>query len=394
LLGACILHRHRGQLRPFEQPIATGLFCWGLWWWAAGSVSEIAQYWPAQELAGTLLLLTLTTLLCERTHRFADIPVARMTALLQLPLMIAAAVFALGSLAHPGAAAGYLAWPIAFIGLYYLMAQLEGVARGPLANGLNAGATWLFLALGSWEAAFQINRAVAGSDVWPTTAWAALPLAFLALLPLCITRIRWPFGKNRDVYLFPIATGVAIFLVGWSLLANLASDGNFAPLAYCPLLNPLDLAQALVLLVLWRHSRTVRAVGTSGFPRIDARLPLPTLAALAFLWLNAMLLRTLHQWFGVGFAWDLMMESTLVQTSLSIFWTLLAFVVMVGGARRRRRVPWLVGATLLGVVIAKLFLVDLSRVGSIERIVSFLGVGLLMLVLGYLAPLPPAEREI
>jgi uncharacterized membrane protein len=53
-----------------------------------------------------------------------------------------------------------------------------------------------------------------------------------------------------------------------------------------------------------------------------------------------------------------------------------------------------VGATLLGVVIAKLFLVDLSRVGSIERIVSFLGVGLLMLVLGYLAPLPPAKREI
>jgi uncharacterized membrane protein len=45
----------------------------------------------------------------------------------------------------------------------------------------------------------------------------------------------------------------------------------------------------------------------------------------------------------------------------------------------------------LTVVIAKLFLVDLSRIGSIERIVSFVGVGLLMLIVGYLSPIPPAE---
>jgi uncharacterized membrane protein len=48
---------------------------------------------------------------------------------------------------------------------------------------------------------------------------------------------------------------------------------------------------------------------------------------------------------------------------------------------------------LLGVVIAKLFLIDLSRSGSVERIVSFVGVGLLMLVVGYLSPLPPARES-
>jgi uncharacterized membrane protein len=40
-----------------------------------------------------------------------------------------------------------------------------------------------------------------------------------------------------------------------------------------------------------------------------------------------------------------------------------------------------------------LFLVDLSRVGTIERIVSFVGVGVLMLVIGYFSPLPPAADE-
>jgi uncharacterized membrane protein len=37
--------------------------------------------------------------------------------------------------------------------------------------------------------------------------------------------------------------------------------------------------------------------------------------------------------------------------------------------------------------------VDLSRIGSVERIVSFLGVGLLMLIVGYLSPLPPSRKN-
>jgi len=42
--------------------------------------------------------------------------------------------------------------------------------------------------------------------------------------------------------------------------------------------------------------------------------------------------------------------------------------------------------------VVKLFLVDLSNVGTVERIVSFIGVGVLMLVIGYLLPVPPRFR--
>ena len=86
------------------------------------------------------------------------------------------------------------------------------------------------------------------------------------------------------------------------------------------------------------------------------------------------------------------MASTLVQTSLSIFWAILALVTMLVATRKRYRLVWIVGAVLLAVVIAKLFLVDLSKTGSVERIVSFVGVGLLMLVVGYFSPLPPASE--
>jgi len=59
----------------------------------------------------------------------------------------------------------------------------------------------------------------------------------------------------------------------------------------------------------------------------------------------------------------------------------------------RARPIWMVGAVLLGIVVVKLFLVDLASVGSLMRIVSFMAVGGLMLVIGYFAPLPPANVE-
>ena len=46
----------------------------------------------------------------------------------------------------------------------------------------------------------------------------------------------------------------------------------------------------------------------------------------------------------------------------------------------------------MALVVVKLVLVDLSNRGGGERIVAFIGVGLLMLVVGYFAPLPPKAR--
>jgi uncharacterized membrane protein len=47
----------------------------------------------------------------------------------------------------------------------------------------------------------------------------------------------------------------------------------------------------------------------------------------------------------------------------------------------------------MGVVVTKLFLVDLVGVNTASRIVSFLGVGGLLLAVGYLAPAPPRTVE-
>jgi uncharacterized membrane protein len=57
------------------------------------------------------------------------------------------------------------------------------------------------------------------------------------------------------------------------------------------------------------------------------------------------------------------------------------------------RKPWFVGAALLAVVVGKLFLLDLANSGTVARIVSFLGVGILLMIIGYVAPVPPGDAE-
>ena len=66
---------------------------------------------------------------------------------------------------------------------------------------------------------------------------------------------------------------------------------------------------------------------------------------------------------------------------------------MVVGNRLGRRELWLIGAALIAVVVAKLFFVELNNRGGLERIVSFIGVGVLLLVVGYFAPLPARTKE-
>jgi uncharacterized membrane protein len=113
---------------------------------------------------------------------------------------------------------------------------------------------------------------------------------------------------------------------------------------------------------------------------------------LLLFWVTCSTLRTLHQWADVPWSLAGLWASRTVQAALSLVWSLFALAAMVIANRRRYRVAWVAGAALLAVVVAKLFFVDLSQVGGVERIVSFMGVGVLLLIVGYMAPVPPRQE--
>ncbi len=249
------------------------------------------------------------------------------------------------------------------------------------------------MTLVTWEFAWQVDHAVRGSGSWPAIAWAVIPGITLFVLPKLRSRLAWPVGAHEEAYMAVAGAGLAVALIAWSLATNFTMRGDPYPLPYVPLLNPLDLAQAFVLLVLIRYWLHVRRAKYRLYANLTWQAAAGTLAALGFIWLNAVLLRTLYHWAHVPFDLDRMLESTLVQTSISIFWTVLALATMLVATRHASRVVWITGATLLGVVVAKLFIVDPSSIGTVERIVSFVVVGLLMLVVGYFSPLPPAREK-
>ena len=393
VFSAGTLQGYRERLRNYEFVFAPALFVWGLFWWVLGGTSKIGQLMPAPYVAAAdLSFFALTAGLASEVHRRILLQAARVTALLLLPVMALCAAQAAATVPHPFARGGWVAWPFAFAVFYGLTHRHEGALGEAPAKLLHVGSAWLLCALLSWEAAWQINAAVHGSPSWPAAGWAAIAAAALFALPNGVTRANWPLRVHQDSYVVTVGTGFAIYLAIWSVITNVVLPGDADPLPYVPLLNPLDLAQVFGLLAIVRYASLLRKAHRRIFAGVDPRWPAGVVAGLAFVWLNGVLLRTLHQWFGVVFSLGSFMRSTLVQTSISIFWAALALSTMLIAARKSSRIAWLAGATLLTVVVAKLFLVDLSRIGSIERIVSFVGVGLLMLLVGYWSPLPPAVQ--
>ena len=102
--------------------------------------------------------------------------------------------------------------------------------------------------------------------------------------------------------------------------------------------------------------------------------------------------RATHHFADVSYRIEPMLSSDVFQASVSVVWSIIGISAMVFGARRQRREAWMAGAGLMAVVVAKLFLVDLGNTETVARIVSFIGVGVLLLVVGYFAPVPK-QRE-
>lgn len=385
---------HSVVKKDLDQVIAAVLLIWGSTWWLGTGWHELELYAPPDAFRSLQLgFATASAMAFVLLRRRLDWVAAAYSALALLLVMAIWAVIWEGRYAHPFADYGYAAWPVAFAGLYWVFAQVEVDIPEWFADAAHCAALWLLALLGGWECAWQLDAAVGEGRIWSEIGRPLVPALLSAWIATRDSASRWPFGPRLRTYLTTALGPVMIALWLWVIYINFASRGDPQPLAYLPLLNPLDVAVALIAVIFllwWRALRRIEMPGA--LARALSSAP-ALLAATGFVWANGVLLRTLHHWAEVPFHLDAMWRSTLVQASFSVFWAALALAAMVLANRRRLRAAWLCGAGLLGVVVVKLFLLDLSKIGGMERIVSFLGVGVLLLVIGYLAPVPPRNAE-
>src|SRR6266550_1012680 len=402
LYSAWLLWRERAVVGPSEQIAPPLLFAWGCAWWLAAGWREIDRWIPAEmQLAALVAFLALSAVAFAFAERRLSWPMARIPALALLPLLLALALgtaaTSRGLLTHLFANGGYLAWPLALIVVIALLRRFDRAA--PIAGALNvpiglwhAGTLWLLLLVAAHELAWSGRAVGDGNGIWTLAPWGLLPALGLLAVGRWAEASFWPIAVHRRAYLLIAATPLAVALALWALRANFGGDGDPLPLPYIPLFNPLDLTQALgfTAAVLWLAA--LRRFDDALLPKAQPVAGV-ALTALLFIWVNALVLRTIHFWFDVPYDFQSLWHSMLVQATFSLLWSIMALATMLLAHRGRWRIAWVAGAALLGAVVVKLFLVDLGQAGGVERIVSFIGVGLLLLLIGYLAPVPPRISE-
>jgi uncharacterized membrane protein len=365
--------------------ISRAVLVWALLFWVLAGGGWIDRlYSGATEIHIAVACAALSAALFELAGSSARWPDLRRASAL-LPVGLAISLLALGEGGHhPLAEEGAWAFPLAFVVAWAALWHQEKDACAVLPPAQHLLLFWLFAGVLTWETLARLDLAEAALQL-RRAAWGAIPAALVALVLPLSRRGHWPFQAHarlyRDIGLAPLLIVMAV----WSLYANLAAPGTAVFGMHLPLLNPLDLAQMLVLYGAWAWARSV----ADEFEATDL-IP-PVFGALAFVWVNGVALRAIHYYAGVPYEIGALLDSVLTQSVLSLLWTSCALVLMTWASRRGTRAPWTVGAVLLGVVVLKLVVNDLGNSGTVARIVSFLGVGAMLLLIGYIAPLPPGQ---
>lgn len=390
--------RPRTELSPGEHGLSPLVFAWGIGWWlGAGGVELFRQLPRDQAMHATLGWVVAGVAVALGLRRVLDWPRLAAIGIALLPTMAFVAFDDFERARTTLEVWGWLVFPLAWVVHWRVLRAAEALrfAAAAESGGVPGAAGFLrvvhavsavaLVAQVAWEASEWVGRSTPGHTVWLACAAALPAVGYLAMIVPLRRRAAWPFADYGDAYAlgagFPIAGTLAL----WFLVVNVLSPGDASPLPYAPLANPLDVTLALALFALfswaWRCSV------------ISERARYAWLGGLLFVALNGIVLRTGHHWGEIAWRIPSLLASKPLQAALTLTWTATALPLMVVATRRQLRPLWMVGAGLLAVVVGKLFLVDLGALSGLPRVVAFLGVGALLLLIGWLSPLPPARSE-
>ena len=361
----------------------TVLFIWGAFWWIGTAWMEsVDRIGPYNRIPVFLLFMAASAVLALWLGRHPGWKLMQTSSLVFLPLVALLAFFDWIWSNHLLAGAGWLAWPAALCAQALVLHEMDH-RKDTIASTWHQLTLFFFTALLALEVAWWTEQ-LASND-WARAA-AATTIGVVAML---IWRLRnkpsWPVPVHPSAYLTASMFLVASQVAGLALL-GVIEPGNPAPFSYFPVLNPFDLAMLVAMVTAWLSLSAIR-----GEAVVFANPYRILLATGFFIMTTAALVRGVHHLTNIPWQAGTLFDSVIVQTVLSIYWGLLGFGGMILGARRFSRLVWLIGAGFMALVVVKLFLVDLGNSGTLARIISFIGIGTLLLVVGYFAPAPPKQ---
>ena len=380
--------------RDWQKLASIGLLIWGLGWWFGSGSAEILERLRGNDQLDALLLFGSLSLaaIAYAGKYFAWTAYSRVSHAL-LPALFIAALGYLLEHNHFFAGLGALGWLVAIAAHIWILYCYNG-EKSRTETLAHTWGVMFFLSLVGFEIGWQIDRVVL-NDVWSGSAGllilAAGAFALLFEYKNHSDSRRWPFSKHSDAYF----VAALLVVVGYAMLVItvcINDPGDPAPLPYIPILNPLDILSIIAVALTWYAMQLERKSELWGLDK-DSRSPQFFLGGLAFLLSTIAVVRIVHHISGIPWYPDALLHSVGVQSTLSIYWAILGLSGMVLGTKRSQRSIWMVGAGLMVIVVLKLFVIDLGNTGTVARIVSFLGVGVMLLVVGYFSPVPPRQSD-
>jgi len=402
-----------GDIIAFPLPLAAGLVLWPLafcsyfyllhfnrrlgkydsQWLLYGAALLIAGLCLYVSFTLTLVVLSAAALLCcwlseklawaqLRQLCFALTPalaVVAMTQIAQGPLDLFKLLPQTSTMA-----VGMILWPLAIAVLFATLYRYDklNVSGSDIIQNSALIFTCGFIA---WQSNIHLLAYLDWLSGWHFGINVLIGLGTLVLIN---QRKIWPFSRHYDAY-----QRVSMTLLQSSLLLILAgalfSVGQATPLPWLVLANPLTLSVFAILvgLIFYRDS----------FINL-LKIPVRNywyLALLGYLFAysNTEIMRAVHYYAAVDWNIAAQLKSSITQTAFSIFWTIIGLVGTMLASKKQWRNLWIGCAGLLAIVVLKLFIADMAAINTIERIISFIVVGLLLVVIGYFSPLPPKRSE-
>jgi len=362
----------------------------------AGSISWFSLHWVEFErvlpsdgmtiaLLAHLLITAVILTLLEIRFAWKELSSFRFIWLAMLTLH---ALISFQDHSHPFANLGWLGWLLNAITFYYFVKWFEKNLPDNLINltALHILSSLVFISVLALEAQryAMLNYSTAIAESFVTLVVPILILQYL------ISKEKfWPFNEHADIYQNPISYVLISTIFLWLISFNLFFTGEAIGGLYLPIFNVIDMTALAGFLIIFdwinKNQNSSEWILQNSFQRF--------IGLAMFAYANAIILRVMYHWYGVEYNLQAWLASSSTQTTLAIFWSLLGVLVMQQAKARASRSMWIAGSILLALVVLKVFLIDLANSGSIARIISFIGVGAILLVVGYLFPMPKTNTD-
>ncbi len=228
-----------------------------------------------------------------------------------------------------------------------------------------------------WSGLSCLALATVGLAIFPQ-----MPIVALAFVPVVYSLWAYKSYKTALLHQIPVWCLSLLWLLAVSVDIHSAEYFYFVPLFN--LTDFLSIAVfAGLLFIIYQHA-------FDQDKSLEWTFKITTIL-VGLLVFSSVVVRGLHHYWATPLWSAAIWTNGVVQLSLTLLWVVLAFILTTFSSRKMIRQLWFVGAALLGIVVLKLILLDLSQSATLTRVISFIGAGGVMLIIAYIAPLPPSS---